>query len=192
MSKCSLPWLLRYLSIAILGGIFSLVYLMFVVCKAISLYIKKTSYNWEFIAEKSSSLLGSWSSSRCACITCTYASYRRRECAPFIQLTTICFFPTIFHRAHLSYLSMCCTSKAEISALLPPLPSHGRPQNATPRKEGGKAIQRTHRNHIVRDSLNSFSASTKCSYRRTDCRADPSSLEGEPWSSELVADVGVP
>lgn len=57
------------------GGIFSLVYLMFVACKAISFYIKKTSYNWEFIAEKGSSLLRSWSSSRCACITHTYASY---------------------------------------------------------------------------------------------------------------------
>lgn len=55
------------------GGIFSLVYLMFVACKAISFYIKKTSYNWEFIAEKGSSLLRS--SSWCACITCTYASY---------------------------------------------------------------------------------------------------------------------
>lgn len=54
MSKCSLAWLLRYLSIVgfFWGVNFLLAYLMFAVCKAISFYMKKASYNWKFIAEK--------------------------------------------------------------------------------------------------------------------------------------------
>lgn len=99
MSKCSLAWFLRYLSIVFWGGgIFLLAYLMFVVCKAISFYMKKASYNWKFIAEKCDLLPRNHSSSWCACITCTYASYQEREChsAPdnFV-------FPSVSHRGHI-------------------------------------------------------------------------------------------
>lgn len=73
------------------GGIFSLAYLMFAVCKAISFYMKKASYNWKFIAEKCSVLPRKRSFSWCANIMCTYASYQGRERAPVTQLQTISF-----------------------------------------------------------------------------------------------------
>lgn len=59
MSKRRLAWLLRYLStVFFLGGGVSLVYLVFVVCKAISFYMKKSSYSWEFIAENTAYFSG--------------------------------------------------------------------------------------------------------------------------------------
>jgi len=72
---------------------FLLAYLMFAVCKAISFYMKKASYNWKFIAEKCSLVPRNSSSLQCACITRTYASYQRREHAPVTQLQTTLFSP---------------------------------------------------------------------------------------------------